>query len=370
MALLKGLFTGEYAYAGPFHVTVDLTRTCNLSCLGCRYQCPDVNFPSSAEDHTVRNLSVDLFKTLCADLKQMGTTDVIFTGEGEPLLHPRFLDLVREAKASGFYLTLITNGTLLNSEIIQALIDARLDAIKVSLWASSIDQYTRNYPGTNPDYFIKVVDRLRLLTSIKRERESEFPVVYIHHVVNRHNFQTVERMVDLARETGCDRLSFAPFKAWKGDLKSASLSADAQKALEYTLATTGKETNTVPLKLNVEDALLRYRIGERVWEKLPCYIAWFHARVKIDGTVLPCDPCDSEAGKMGSLIEEGFPEIWNGPAYRAFRRKVLTREGLSAMHGRCDCGFCCHLVHNAQIHRIFRYVAPVARHFWNTSGNE
>ena len=60
--LLKGLFTGEVAQTGPFYVTVDLTRRCNLKCTGCRYHSHKVNDPSPG-DQTMLDLSLNLFNT-------------------------------------------------------------------------------------------------------------------------------------------------------------------------------------------------------------------------------------------------------------------------------------------------------------------
>lgn len=361
--LLRGLLTGERAFTGPFHVTVDLTRRCNLQCFGCRYHSPQVDFPSSG-DQAMRDIPFDVIKKLCVDLKAMGTSDLILTGEGEPLLYPHFFDVVSEIKETGFYLILITNGTLLNEDTIRALMDARLDALRVSLWASLSDQYQQFHTGTNPDNFRKVVEGLKLLRRLKAERKSAFPIVRIHYVINRHNFWSIEEIVDLARTTGCDALSFAPFKTWRGQLTAASLSPEEEKSLELSLLRVRKRLQALSIKHNINDVILRYRIGEAVWKKLPCYIAWFHARIKLDGVVLPCDPCDLP---MGNLNENRFPEIWNGSAYRAFRRSTFTCEGLAIMSAHCDCCFCCHLVHNARTHRIFRWASPFARQFRNWS---
>ena len=71
--------------------------------------------------------------------------------------------------------------------------------------------------------------------------------------------------------------------------------------------------------------------------KTPRYIGWLHAYLKVDGTVLPCGDCDLV---MGNLNDHSLQEIWNGPAFRAFRRQTLTRAGLRALDRQCDCAFC------------------------------
>ena len=354
---LAGMLKGDHAHTGPFHVTVDLTRRCNLRCLGCRYQSPEVGFTSPA-DSDVKDISFELVDRMCRDLKQMGTRDIILTGEGEPCFHPRFKDIVRLVKDSGFYVTLITNGTLLDPENAEMLVDAGLDCLKVSLWASSEEDHRLNYPGLEPSHLAKVAEGIRLVATTKAERDSRLPQIYLHHVINRHNFQDLDRIVDFAVDAGVEEIGFAPFKVWEGVHSECLLSPSEAEQLMSGLTRVRKRLAKLPLKHNITDALLRFRIGQKVWEKLPCYIGWFHARVKLDGTVLPCDPCDSP---VGDLKEQRFPEIWNSPAYRAFRRQTRYRTRLAVIADSCDCGFCCHLAHNARIHRLFRWFAPLSR---------
>jgi hypothetical protein len=46
MKLLNGFMNGEIANRGPFNLTVDVSRLCNLRCRGCRYHSSGVNIPS------------------------------------------------------------------------------------------------------------------------------------------------------------------------------------------------------------------------------------------------------------------------------------------------------------------------------------
>lgn len=98
---LIGLITGDIARTGPFYVTVDLTRRCNLQCPDCQYHSPFLN-KSSINDQRTMDISVHRFEKLCNGIKAMGTKSLILTGEGEPFLHPRMFDLISVAKSRGF----------------------------------------------------------------------------------------------------------------------------------------------------------------------------------------------------------------------------------------------------------------------------
>jgi MoaA/NifB/PqqE/SkfB family radical SAM enzyme len=352
--LLRGLLTGETAYAGPFFVTLDVTRRCNLTCLGCRYHSSLVNLPAPG-DQAILDISFDLVEKLCEELATMGTTMISFMGEGEPMLHPRLKDLISMAKALGLQVTLITNGTLLDEARIHSLIDSRLDLLRVSLWASSIEEYKQNYPGTNPDYFRKVVNGLKLLSVLKAEKKIKFPLVLLHQPINKNNFEKIDALLDLAYETGCNGISFSPFIAHRGRLDRYGISPEEEKSLCFSLVKMKKRLNSLSMEHNVDETLLRYRIGEAVWNKLPCYVGWLHARIKVDGTVLPCGPWNQP---LGHLKENRFQEIWNGPHYRTFRQQTLTREGLACIAKVCDCGFCCLTKDNVRVHRFFQFFSP------------
>jgi MoaA/NifB/PqqE/SkfB family radical SAM enzyme len=352
--LLQGLHSGEVAYTAPFFLTMDLTRRCNLRCFGCRYHSPD-RLTTPKGDVVLQDYPLELFRKVIAELKAMGTRSLCISGEGEPFLHPQLLDFVSTAKKAGLHLVLLTNGTLLDEANITSLIASRLDVLKVSLWANSPEEYERSYPGADPKNFPKVLAGLKLLASARAAQRTKLPAVILHQPITRDNFQNTQALVDLALDTGCDGLSFSPFKTRRGQFTAGVLSKDEERSFCLALTQMKKRLKAQFSNTGVDQILRRFRIGEAVWEKLPCYIGWLHAYLKVDGTVYPCGDCNLV---MGNLHDNNFQEIWNGPAFRAFRRQTLTRAGLHALGHHCDCAFCCHVLDNARVHRFFRWVAP------------
>jgi MoaA/NifB/PqqE/SkfB family radical SAM enzyme len=354
MWLLMGLLSGNKAYTGPFIATIDLTRRCNLKCPGCRFHSSKIKQPAPG-DQSKLDLPEETFKRLVSELKEMGTEYLVLTGEGEPFLHSRLVSFVSAAKNTGFKVTLFTNGTLMDNAKLQGLVDVGIDTLRVSLWASSEEEYQTNYPGTKPGTYKKIIGSLKRLAQIKKEKDTLFPLVSLHRPINCDNIQGVDAMVRLAYETCSNKVSFSPFKTRRKELANSALSGDEEKHIKGTLCKMKKKLKSFSIDSNIDQTLLRYDIGESVWEKLPCYIGWVHLRIKVDGTVLPCNPCYIP---IGSLNKNTLTEIWNGRAMREFRRKTKTREGLSRLSKDCDCGFCCHLGENLRIHRIFKWFSP------------
>jgi MoaA/NifB/PqqE/SkfB family radical SAM enzyme len=362
-SLLKGLIDGQTAYTSPFFVAVDVTRRCNLSCLHCRYHSCLSKFPSPVHS-AISDMDPEILKKLLDELKTIGTREIIFAGEGEPLLYPNIFEAVSSAKAARLSVNLVTNGTLLNETIIRRLIEMRLDLLTVSVWASSKEEYEKLYPGTKPAYFKKALDAMKLVTDLKAREKSCLPALRLHRPVSRDNFRTVETALDQAREAGCNQLTIAPAHTLKEDALNYKLRSEEQKDLFSSLSRMEKGLRRHSIESNFGVARQLYRIGEEVWHTVPCYNGWVYARIRIDGTVFPCSRCDLPMGNIG---EKSLSQIWNGEAYRSFRKTASTRNGLASMKDHCICGYCCHIRNNIKVHYIFRGIspfAPVLRNFW------
>lgn len=356
--LLKGLLTGETASASPFYVTVDVTTRCNLRCPGCLTHSPFAN-PAAPGNAAVTDLPYDMLEKLLRELATMGTKAITFSGDGEPFLHPRLFDLVSLAKKHGFHVTLFSNGTLLDETSIRSLADSGLDKLRISLWAGSREVYEKNYPGTAPETFDKIVDGLSRLSSARGMRTGRFPVIFLHHPINCNNFRSLESFVNLALRTACDGVSFSPLKARRGKLAESRLSAEEEKEARLSLIAIKKQLGSLGLHHNIDQTLYRYKIGEAVWHMSPCYIPWLHARFKVDGAVLVCNL--ARELQMGNLRKESFGAIWNGPEYRMFRRQALAKSGAAFINEHADCGFCCHTGDNMRVHHIYRWFLQLFR---------
>jgi MoaA/NifB/PqqE/SkfB family radical SAM enzyme len=266
--------------------------------------------------------------------------------------------MISLAKKSGFEVILLTNGTLMDADVANKLIELHLDEVKVSLWATNPDQYEKCYPDCPPENFHKVLANLRGLHQLKQAKGTKKPKTIIHHVIHRDNFQTLDQAVQMALDTGCDGLFFAPLADIGRRFGSSMLSQEEVQEVVRFLSGLGREPSR--LKHNIGWALSRYE-HFFPWETgLPCYAAWYHARVRVNGSVQPCGRCDPRVD-FGNINEVPFPTLWNGPAIRDFRGTMMTMDGLASMQGKCDCVNCCFVWDNLRVHRVFRFLLPFVR---------
>ena len=107
---------------GPWLAQVVVTRRCNLKCGYC------TEYDRSSDPVPYEDLALRLAK-----LAELRAWAVCLTG-GEPTMHPRLLDLVAEMRRLGFKRRMmITNGWRLSPDLIDALNDAGLTDMQISV---------------------------------------------------------------------------------------------------------------------------------------------------------------------------------------------------------------------------------------------
>jgi MoaA/NifB/PqqE/SkfB family radical SAM enzyme len=354
--LLGGLVMGDKAKNGPFYVDIDLTERCNLNCLGCPYHNVDKKLIREQKRIPI-DMPLEVLSRICQELKEMGTHTLVFQGTGEPLLHPHIIDCLRIGKKHGFFVILFTNGTLLRTDIIRELSKARLDRLKISLWATSEEQFAKNYPGTKSEIFPRIMDGLKELGDFKKKRSSHFPTVQAHFIFNSTNYQSVDAMIDLAARAGSGFISFSPMVDLREELYPLILSPEQIQQFQKDLSKAKNKLQSLDIVDNIDEVFTRLRLGYSVWERLPCYVTWYHTRIRADGCVQPCGRCTSQT-EFGNVNTDSFKNIWEGPSMREFRAVARTTKGLRSIQTSCNCQYCCFAAHNMKIHRFMRWLSP------------
>ncbi len=83
-------------------------------------------------EETFSHLPYQVFEKLIEELPDTVET-IFFGGMGEPFVHPNILEMLEECKQKGYQVEILTNGSLLSDEVIEKLIQIKLDRLWVSI---------------------------------------------------------------------------------------------------------------------------------------------------------------------------------------------------------------------------------------------
>ena len=142
----------------PVEVNLEPTINCNSNCVMCTKR--------FLREQTIKGnefLSWDVFWKVQPFFQYAAR--VLFSGFGEPLMHPEYLAMVREIKKSGTFVYLFTNAVLMTDEIGKGLVDSGVDMICVSMGGATRETYRKI---RSIDAFNTVVTNIRKISKYKR----------------------------------------------------------------------------------------------------------------------------------------------------------------------------------------------------------
>lgn len=285
--------TGKPAHWGmPFALAVEPTTHCNLRCPEC---------PSGLRSFTrpTGQLASGFFKNIIDEVRDH-VWYLTFYFQGEPYLHPEFLDMVTYARDKGIYTATSTNAHYLNDERARQTVESGLDRLIISIDGTTQETYEAYRVGGKLD---KVLDGTRKLVAWKKKLKSSTPHVIFQFLVVRPNEHQIGEVRSLAREIGVDEIIFKTAQVYDYE-HGHPLIPTLDKYARYRQKSDGTWMVKNPLDNQ-------------------CWKMWHSCVVTWDGRVVPC--CfDKDAGHvMGFLGRDRLRDIWQAQAYRDFRTSLL-----------------------------------------------
>lgn len=177
---VKLLYNMPYLYylleINPSSCTIMVTNRCNLKCIMCKQW----------QEPIGKELSTNDWKKIIIDLKRNRIRSIHFSG-GEPLLREDLVELVSFCAAEKFAVGITTNGSLLNSYILQKLTCAGLRSL-----ALSIDALNGEYEkirGGLVNSFKLVEESAHLIAELRMKKRID---AYINFTLMRSNIKALK----------------------------------------------------------------------------------------------------------------------------------------------------------------------------------
>jgi PqqA peptide cyclase len=262
--------------AAPLALLAELTHRCPL-------RCPYCSNPT-ALTRPGEELDTATWARVFQEAAALGCLQVHLSG-GEPTARRDILALVRAASEAGLYTNLITSGVLTGGAKLQALAEAGLDHVQLSV--QDAEPVSADRIGGYRGGHAKKLDFARLV------HDSGLPLT-LNAVVHRQNLDRLPQLIELALALGAGRMEVAhvQYYGWALANRDALLPSRAQ--LEAATATVEAARRALKGRLVIDYVVPDY------YAKRPksCMGGWGRQFLAVSpaGKVLPCHAAESLPG--------------------------------------------------------------------------
>ena len=282
----------------PLQIDVEPTIRCSL---GCRF-CQRTFWNRRAED-----MPLEFFVRLLDSLP--GLERIKLQGMGEPLLHPRLADMVREATRRNIATQIYTNGTALREDTVRALYDNGLGELTISCDHDDPEVLKTLRPGLDLATYVRGV-----ATALSLARNGGVRV-RAWSLLTRPLAQDFDRFVVFVKNLGFSRLSLQnTLTSWGAEVDMAPF-IPSQRDIAVCRSAAASLTSD-SLVIDVVET-------NKFSPKSPCLWPFHYSFVSCDGFVQPCCIM-SNPGRfsLGKLAEKPFAAHWNALPMLRLRTRI------------------------------------------------
>ena len=262
----------------PYSYSISLGEyKCNRLCR----MCPMYTIPPQ----TQRYISDEVLDRACRELGDRPCSLEI-SAYGETFLHPKSDEYLRVARqlCPNAYIVVATNGTMLDRQRCERIVDSGIDYLSFSLDAGSAASYKWL---TGCDDYEAVCGNLETLVEVRNQRGADHLTIGTHIIGIKelsHEFDAfVERWTGVA-----DNPVVRNYGNWAG-------------IIDHNEVTPAEEQVIPP-------------------QRYPCAWLWFATKIEPNGDVSKCFiHVTGDKAPLGNIMEQGFEEIWHGERIRQLR---------------------------------------------------
>ena len=322
------LSTAEYLGIRKDIIRLDTNNFCNISCIMCNRS------NTCTEKHY---LPLEQFKSLLALFAK--TTRILYLSCAcEPLVTPHFTEYLEYAKSLSIpYISLCTNGLLLQKNIVSCLVDQQIDEIIISFNGYVKTDYNRIMKGSDYD---RIYDNLKQLNDYKKAQHSEKPLIRLNTMLMKSNLENATHLTAFVSELGINSVQFRELIPFEDQNDP-----DAMKTEYIVYHSPEERTYTIQQIQKIADDL--HGIGVEVilplfcgnesgdsaetqtcikketnTQKCSCSVPFFSYWIDCSGNVRVCGY--DEKGIVGNAFDQDFKSLLS--KRRHFQKMALAGE--------------------------------------------
>lgn len=282
----------------PQVIRIGITNRCAARCVYCPRE--------YIHDKGNGYMDFALYEKIIRWAEEHGVEAISFALFGEPLLHPRILEIIDLAHRSGLRMRISTNCIPLKKELADKLLEYPFESFETSMDGFMREEYLA---GKHVDAFQTAKENIIYLLDRAREKKSEIKF-------NIH-------FVDVGHISFLNKLRYIRY--WKKKLKGLSYLT----SFYYEPHNWAGARSDIRNKMNFFDAILAK------WEfKKPCvYLKGLN--INWNGDALVCCNNPFARAVLGNINEEDMEKIYNGE-----KRLSYLSEHEKGTFKDLDCAVC------------------------------
>lgn len=268
-------FETESGAEFPRYVMYDVNNVCNARCPFCPQSSLAV-----ADGFAPTQISWRDFEKTIEEVARYPVELVRFTGDGEPLLHPRMTDMIARAVELGIArVNLTTNGSLLKAKRLDRLLKTPPHVLDVSLDACRPETYAKYRVGLDFD----------------------ITMANVHEFLRRRDPERTKLVVSMIAHPGLE-----------------------DEVEEFRRYWTGKADVVAIRHLHSNLGSVDVGVRRELPERWPCPHLWQRLTIDYRGHIRFCPIDWHDESHIGDVATMTLHEAWHGPRMRELRERHLS----------------------------------------------
>lgn len=308
----------------PRFIQIEPVGECNLRCRMCPVQFRRDGRPYGPPAF----IDVELFISILDQFPDL--RELQLQGLGEPLMHPRFFEMVEIAASRGIDVAVNTNLSFMTERNAEACVTSGLARLHASLDGATPETYERIRVRGN---YAKAVRNLQRVLAARRRLRSRTPLVELVAVAMRENIHELPALIVSAARSGVDRVSVQHLCH---DFAESSLPESYRPMRQFVeeqtlvnesperVARIFEETKRAA-ELHKLDLRLPRIASEPSQQPRGCTWPTTGAYFSYAGDVMPCCMISTpDRFTFGDVRKQPFAQMWNGERYETFRADLAS----------------------------------------------
>ena len=294
----------------PLYLEISPTNACNYSCQFCALD-------YCSKNKEIKFLSFQCMDAILSELSQCGLKSILYSGAGEPFMHPDMPRLIKLTHDSGIDTAVNTNMLLFVPEKINECL-AELTWLRISINAGAPETYSLIHKSP-PDAFHKVLSNIEYAVEYKKKHKLK-TTIGTQIVLIDDNIDEIVGLTGIMKKIGVDYFSVKPFNPHpkSGNICSVK-KITAERIIQAEKDIAHYQDNSFSVVFRKNSFMTMQRERRNYCE---CNGLHFITFIKENGEIFPClSLYGNKEYCYGNINDSSFHKIWTGQR----RQEVLQR---------------------------------------------